>query len=84
MCRVKSVTPRFSSIFTCRQCEGNENGKNEENGEAVEQEEKLCDDVETVQEFTYLGDRVSNVNLSLISRITCAVHLSASYMKTIN
>ena len=50
----------------------------------MEQEEKLCDDVETVQEFTYLGDRVSNVNLSLISRITCAVHLSASYMKTIN
>ena len=28
-------------------------------GEAVEQEEKLCDVVETVREFTYLGDRVS-------------------------
>ena len=28
-------------------------------GEAVEQEEKLCDEVETVREFTYLGDRVS-------------------------
>ena len=27
--------------------------------EAVEQEEKLCDEVETVREFTYLGDRVS-------------------------
>ena len=27
-------------------------------GEAVEQEEKLCDEVETVLEFTYLGDRV--------------------------
>ena len=25
----------------------------------MEQEEKLCDEVETVQEFTYLGDRVS-------------------------
>ena len=25
----------------------------------MEQEEKLCDDVETVREFTYLGDRVS-------------------------
>ena len=24
----------------------------------MEQEEKLCDDVETVREFTYLGDRV--------------------------
>ena len=25
----------------------------------MEQEEKLCDGVETVREFTYLGDRVS-------------------------
>ena len=25
----------------------------------MEQEEKLCDEVETVNEFTYLGDRVS-------------------------
>ena len=28
-------------------------------GEAVEQKEKLCDEVETVREFTYLGDWVS-------------------------
>ena len=28
-------------------------------GEAVEQEEKLCNEVETVREFAYLGDRVS-------------------------
>ena len=28
-------------------------------GEAVEQEEKLCEEEETVQEVTYLGDRVS-------------------------
>ena len=27
--------------------------------EAVEQEIKLCDEVKTVREFTYLGDRVS-------------------------
>ena len=27
--------------------------------EAVKQEEKSCDKVETVREFTYLGDRVS-------------------------
>ena len=27
--------------------------------EAVEQEDKLCDEVETVQEFTHLRDRVS-------------------------
>ena len=25
----------------------------------MEQEEKLCDEVETVREFTYFGDRVS-------------------------
>ena len=25
----------------------------------MEQEEKLCDEVETVKELTYLGDRVS-------------------------
>ena len=25
----------------------------------MEQEEKLCDEVETVREFTYLGDSVS-------------------------
>ena len=28
-------------------------------GEAVVQVEKLCDEVETVREFTYLGDSVS-------------------------
>ena len=28
-------------------------------GEAVEHEEKLCDEVETVRGFTYLGDMVS-------------------------
>ena len=28
-------------------------------GEAVEQEEKLCDDVETVWEVTYFGDRMT-------------------------
>ena len=49
---VKMVTPKFSRNSTCRKCEGNI-------GEAVEQEEKLCDEVETVREFTYLGDRVS-------------------------
>ena len=29
------------------------------NGEVVEQEEMLCDKVETEQELTYLGDRAS-------------------------
>ena len=34
--------------------------KYEENiGESVEQEETLCDEVESVRQFTYLGDMVS-------------------------
>ena len=49
---MKMVTPKFSRNFACRKCEGNI-------GEAVEQEVKICDEVETVSEFTYLGDRVS-------------------------
>ena len=49
---VKGVTQMFSRNFTCRKCKGNF-------GEAVEHEEKLCDEVETVREFAYLGDRVS-------------------------
>ena len=49
---VKSVTPKLSRNFTCRICEENI-------GESVEHEEKLCDEVETVSVFTYLGDRVS-------------------------
>ena len=46
---VKRAIPKFSRHFTC---EGNI-------GEAVEHKEKLCDEVETVKEFTCLGDRVS-------------------------
>ena len=46
------VTPMFSMNFTCRKCEGNI-------GEAVEQEEKLCDEVENVKDFTFLGDSVN-------------------------
>ena len=42
----------LSINFTCRKCEWNI-------GEAVEQEEKLCDEVETVRKFTYLGVKVS-------------------------
>ena len=38
--------------FYSRKCEGNM-------GETVEQEETLCDGVETVREITYLGNRVS-------------------------
>ena len=46
------MTPKFLKGFTCRKCEGNI-------GEAVKKEEKLCDEVETVREFTCLCDRVS-------------------------
>ena len=49
---VKRVTSMFSTNFACRKCEGNI-------GEAVEQDKKICDEVETVKEFTYLGDMVS-------------------------
>ena len=50
--RVKRVTQKVSRYFTYRKCEGNI-------GEAVEQEEKLCDEVETAREFIYVGDMVS-------------------------
>ena len=49
---MKREALKFSRNLTCIKCEGNI-------GEAVEQEERLCDEVETVREFTYLGDRVS-------------------------
>ena len=52
MCCNEKVTPKLSRYLTCRKCEGNI-------GEAVEQEEKLCDEVETARKFTYLGERVS-------------------------
>ena len=48
---MKRATPNILSNFTCRKCEGNI-------GEAVEQEEKLCDEVKTASAFTYPVDRV--------------------------
>ena len=63
----KRVTPKFSLNFSCRKCEGNI-------GEAVEQVERLCDDVETVSEFTYLGDRVGACGVcesAATARIRC-------------
>ena len=45
------VTPKFYENFACGKREGHI-------GEVVEQEVELCDGVETVREFTYLGDRV--------------------------
>ena len=49
---MKRAIPKFSRNITCRKCEVN-------HGEAVEQVENICDEVETVKEFTYLDDRVS-------------------------
>ena len=49
---VKRMTPKISRNLTCRKCEGNI-------VQAVEQNVKLCDEVKTVREFTYLGNRVS-------------------------
>ena len=43
--RVKRVTSKFSRNHQCRKCEGNI-------GEEVGQEDKLCDEMETVMEFT--------------------------------
>ena len=48
----KCVTSKLSRNVASSKCEENI-------GEAVEQEETLCDDVDTVRKFTYLGDRVS-------------------------
>ena len=46
---IKRVMEKVLKNFTCRKCEENI-------GEAVEHEEKLCVEVETVREFTYLGE----------------------------
>ena len=57
------LTPKLKKNFACRKCEWNI-------GEAVEQEEKLCDEVETVKEFTYLGDRV-RARVAVTARTRC-------------
>ena len=44
-----------------RKCEGNA-------GEAVEQEGKLCDEVEAVRELIYLDHMLVDVRLLLLSR----------------
>ena len=65
--RVKRVTPMFLRNLTCRKCEGNI-------GEAVEQEENVCDAMETVKKSKYLGDRVSaggGCEASVTARTRC-------------
>ena len=49
---VKMAAPKFYRNLTCRKYEWNI-------GEAVEQEERLFDEVKTVRELTYLGDWMS-------------------------
>ena len=50
---VKTVTAKVLGNFACRKCKRNI-------GEAVEQEEKLCDEVETVKKSTYLCDKINS------------------------
>ena len=49
---MKRVTPKSQRNTKCRKCEVNI-------GKAVEQEEKLCNEMKTVSEFTYLSETVS-------------------------
>ena len=61
------MTQKFSRNVTCRKWEG-------DIGEAVEQEEMLYDEMETVREFTYLGDMVSaggGCEAAVTARIRC-------------
>ena len=48
----KSVTAMFPRNYACRKCVRNA-------GEAVEPEDKVCDEVEAVRKLTYLGGRLS-------------------------
>ena len=50
---VKRITPMFKKHFACRTCEDNV-------GEVVEQEAKLCNELEAVRELTYLFDSVGS------------------------
>ena len=50
--KIRRVTPRLARNFVCGKCEKTVKGM-------VESEEVLCDGVETVKGFCYLGDRVN-------------------------
>ena len=52
MCRSENGDPKVFKKYCMLKCEGNI-------GKVVEQEGKLCDEVEIAKEFTYLGDKVS-------------------------
>ena len=50
--KMNRVTPRLARNFVCGKCQMSVGGM-------VERAERLCDGVESVNEFLYLGDRVS-------------------------
>ena len=50
--KIKRVSPSMARDFTCRRCETRAGG-------VVEPVEELCDEVETVKGFCYLGDRIN-------------------------
>ena len=63
----QAKSTKFSRHFACRKCEGNI-------GKAVEQKERSCDEVETVRELAYLGDRGSaggGCETAMTSRTRC-------------
>ena len=51
MCQSEKGDSKVFKKFSCKKCEGII-------GDTVEQEEKICDEFETVRKFTYLGDGV--------------------------
>ena len=50
--KIKRVTARLSMRFVCSKCHGIMEG-------TMDSIEKLCDEVETVNEFRYMGDRLN-------------------------
>ena len=49
--KIKRLTARLVTFFVCSRCRGTME-------ETVASIQKLCDEVETVSEFCYLGDRL--------------------------
>ena len=52
--KIKRATARLAMHFICSKCKGIIEGM-------VESIEKLCDEVETVNGFSYLGDRLNAI-----------------------
>ena len=52
MCKIHIVIATLAMHFVCSNCKGIMKGM-------VDSIEKLCDEVETVNEFCYLGDRLN-------------------------